>query len=57
MNRKKALITGGAGFIGTHLVKQLVVDGWDAHVIIRPRFSMDSLAGIVNKSTVHELIL
>lgn len=54
MNRKKALITGGTGFIGAHLVKRLVADGWDAHVIIRPGSRMDSLGEIVNKFTVHE---
>lgn len=54
MNRKKALITGGTGFIGAHLVKRLVADGWDTHVIIRPGSRMDSLGEIVNKCTVHE---
>jgi len=29
---KKALVTGGAGFIGTNLVKRLVSDGWQVEV-------------------------
>ena len=29
----KAVVTGGAGFIGHHLVKRLVLDGWFVHVI------------------------
>jgi len=29
---KKALVTGGAGFIGTNLVKRLVNDGWQVEV-------------------------
>lgn len=29
----RALVTGGTGFIGSHLVKRLVADGWDVHVV------------------------
>ncbi|HEB71116.1 MAG TPA: UDP-glucose 4-epimerase GalE [Nitrospirae bacterium] len=32
-NRKTALVTGGAGYIGSHCVERLAVDGWDAIVI------------------------
>jgi UDP-glucose 4-epimerase len=31
--QKKAVVTGGAGFIGSHLVVQLVADGYDVHVV------------------------
>ena len=33
MGSMKALITGGAGFIGSHLAERLVKDGWDITVI------------------------
>lgn len=29
----KIIITGGAGFIGSHIVDRLVVDGYEVHVV------------------------
>lgn len=33
MSNKRAIVTGGAGFIGSHLVEALVVDGWRVTVL------------------------
>src|SRR6266567_1044890 len=32
-NQRKALITGGAGFIGSHLSELLLAGGWDVYVL------------------------
>ena len=32
---RKALITGASGFIGGHLARQLVRDGWQVHTLVR----------------------
>ena len=31
--RRKALITGGAGFIGSHLAESLLADGWEVYAL------------------------
>lgn len=33
MKRKRALVTGGFGFIGSHLVERLLMDGWAVYVV------------------------
>ncbi|MCF2584140.1 NAD-dependent epimerase/dehydratase family protein [Mitsuokella multacida] len=33
---KKVLLTGLTGFIGLHLAKKLLKDGWEVHAIVRP---------------------
>lgn len=33
--KKSILVTGGAGFIGSHLTKRLLKDGYDVHILIK----------------------
>lgn len=33
---KRAILTGGTGFVGSNLVKYLIANGWQVNVIVRP---------------------
>ncbi|MFD2168571.1 NAD-dependent epimerase/dehydratase family protein [Tumebacillus lipolyticus] len=49
----KAVVTGGAGLIGSHLVDQLIALGFDVHVI--DNLSTGDLANVHPKATLHQL--
>jgi nucleoside-diphosphate-sugar epimerase len=49
-----ALITGATGFIGSHLTRQLVKNGWKVHIITRPDSKLHLLDGILESLMVHE---
>ena len=48
-----ALITGATGFIGSHLARRLVKDGWEVHVILRPESDLAILQGAAKQLIVH----
>lgn len=53
MKKKKAVVTGGAGFIGSNLVHALVKAGWETHIIDRdPSFRRDTLP---KEAVLHEI--
>ncbi|MEX0298500.1 MAG: SDR family NAD(P)-dependent oxidoreductase, partial [Kordiimonas sp.] len=49
-----ALVTGATGYIGSNLVKRLIADGWNVHIITRPCSSLNCLAKLSDKLTLHE---
>lgn len=46
---KKALITGIAGFVGSHMAELLLSKGFEVYGLTRPRTKMDHIEGIVNR--------
>ena len=48
-----ALVTGGTGFVGANLVRRLVNDGWETHVIVRPGSGLSTLSGVEQSIRVH----
>ena len=49
----KYIVTGGAGFVGSHLVDQLISDGHEVHII--DNFSTGKKENCNNKAIYHEL--
>jgi nucleoside-diphosphate-sugar epimerase len=43
---RRALVTGATGYIGRHLVRQLVSGGWQVSVIVRPESDLVCLANL-----------
>ena len=48
-NNKNVLVTGGNGFLGSHLTKRLLKDGWSVNLIILNGSSLLPIKDIINK--------
>jgi nucleoside-diphosphate-sugar epimerase len=51
--KKRALITGATGYIGSNLVRHLLVLGWDVHIVTRPTSKFSLLVEELGTITVH----
>lgn len=51
---KTILVTGGAGFVGSHLVRRLCREGARVHLLLRQGGDRSRLADVVNDITVHD---
>ncbi|MCU1803815.1 NAD-dependent epimerase/dehydratase family protein [Cytobacillus firmus] len=50
---KRALVTGATGFIGSHLSKRLVKDGWIVHVLVREHSNISPLKNSGDSINFH----
>ena len=55
MTARRCLITGATGFVGSHLARKLVQDGWHVHVLARTSSSVAAIADVAEQLTIHTL--
>ncbi|HTY53765.1 MAG TPA: hopanoid-associated sugar epimerase [Candidatus Binataceae bacterium] len=55
MAQRKALVTGGNGFVGCHVVRALVRDGRDVRVLLRAGSDVTSLRGVEYEPFIGDL--
>src|SRR5215208_2345740 len=54
---RKALVTGGAGFIGSHLAELLLADGWDVYALDDlSTGNMDNVAQLQDDPRFHLVV-
>jgi UDP-glucose 4-epimerase len=54
---KRVLVTGGSGFVGANLVRRLLADGHEIHLLLRPGRDLWRLEGVLADVRVHEASL
>jgi len=52
--RRRALVTGATGYIGSNLVRRLLADNWSVHVVVRPLSDLAPLSAARHAIHVHE---
>lgn len=50
---KKALITGGTGFVGSALARRLLQSGWSIDLIVRENSDLSSIEDVLRVGTAH----
>lgn len=51
--KRKALLTGATGYVGSHLAKRLLQDHWEVHLLARESSNLDRLKGLPSKPILH----
>ena len=54
---KRVVVTGGTGFVGANLVRRLIADGHQVHLLVRPEFSSWRIDSIRDRIAIHEVSL
>lgn len=55
LNGKTIFVTGGAGFVGSHLVHRLVNEGAEVHLLLRPSSDKARIHDILDRIRIHEV--
>jgi len=54
---KPIIVTGGTGFVGANLVRRLIADGYQPHLLVRSEFSSWRVDAVRDRITLHEVTL
>lgn len=54
MNNRTALVTGATGFVGSHLVRRLIKEGRETHIITRSSSNLTLLKDVRKKVIIHQ---
>lgn len=49
------IVTGGSGFVGASVIKQLVRAQRDVHLVLRPGASLWRIRDVIDQTTVHQV--
>lgn len=49
-----ALVTGATGYIGSNLVRRMVSDHWQVHIVVRRGSNLQALTSVLDQIVVHE---
>jgi dolichol-phosphate mannosyltransferase len=52
---KTAIVTGGTGFVGANLVRRLLADGHEVHLLVRPKYNPWRIETIRQSIHIHVL--
>lgn len=55
MKRPTAFVTGGTGFIGSHLIRKLLEQSYDVHILYRPTSPSPRLKDVLSLTTHHNI--
>jgi nucleoside-diphosphate-sugar epimerase len=51
---RRAILTGGTGFVGSHLARRLLHEGWEVHLVVRGGFRTALIRDILPRLVLHE---
>jgi nucleoside-diphosphate-sugar epimerase len=57
LTNRTIFLTGATGFIGSHLLKRLIKEGCDTHIVIRQNSSLWRIKEFENDFTIHKIDL